>query len=660
MSFSVFNFDDFSGGYFTNVVDEQMEDNELLQADNCFWDNGLIKRKGVARQASNSCSTINGAIRVKIKGSWYTILAVSNTQGEFQIGTGTTLATLTDANGSITTLTSLYVGSGQVNFASLGEKIITVNGVDEPRIIYQASDTIVADRLETYDTRTRGTDYWVAGRFSSATGVPPYYVDDTDDAQSSTSADFVLGATGTGSGFYIGCDFRFNKIKFADCETASGTFDFVYDYYGRASVSGSVTWQTVGTFLNEPDWSTIGDKTLEFNLPFDTNTGDILMDRYPYATTGLTDHYVLRGRPDEGTAPIASWACADVVVQNSQYLREILLNDKPNTIAEYKSRIVLGMDNWVTASPINNVTGWRGGRDSNYFKDGGRIQAMVSHLDYLCVVLDDSIYGLGGNSWENWTVRSLAQRGAISGRSVALVNEEVYFVARDGVYGWNGTRVMKFSKHIQSDIDSYTLTDSMAINYKGYYWVVFPTDDVVLLFDPDTYRADKVGDGVMSFYKYSSYPGKYLMNFSGAGDSGDLWTADYLSDFFRLYKLETGVTDIATSAAATINMQLQTKYYSFKSPHTKKIYKRYKPTLSDVSATAAPYYNLILRSKDTYGISSVSTLATVSWLSSGIFQKDITVSKEVSGNVLSLFVQHEFQDTARFYGFAVDAERRIY
>ena len=36
-----FNFTRFDGGYFTNLSDPEMQDNELLVAENCDWDGGL-------------------------------------------------------------------------------------------------------------------------------------------------------------------------------------------------------------------------------------------------------------------------------------------------------------------------------------------------------------------------------------------------------------------------------------------------------------------------------------------------------------------------------------------------------------------------------------------------------------------------------------------
>ena len=186
-----------------------------------------------------------------------------------------------------------------------------------------------------------------------------------------------------------------------------------------------------------------------------------------------------------------AWACAYLKAEHSQYLTQLFLNDRPDRVATHKSHLVLGAGNWMRVSPYSSVKGWRE-QDKEFFSEGGLIQAMVPHLDYLAILLDNSIYGLYGNSWQNWSTRLLvSNKGTIAKRSAVVVNEEVYFVARDGIYGWNGSRLLKLSKHIQDDIDSFTLTDAAAIQYQSEYWISFPTDGNVLIFDPDTLRLDE-------------------------------------------------------------------------------------------------------------------------------------------------------------------------
>src|SRR3972149_2302249 len=96
---SVFDFTDFRGGYFTNVPSELMKDNELLQADNCYWRNGLEKRQGKASYTAFTAQSIRGGIRARIASVWYTILGIETTGSavdavEFRYGTADTFATL--------------------------------------------------------------------------------------------------------------------------------------------------------------------------------------------------------------------------------------------------------------------------------------------------------------------------------------------------------------------------------------------------------------------------------------------------------------------------------------------------------------------------------------------------------------------------------------
>jgi hypothetical protein len=87
---SLFDFTDFRGGFFTDVPSDMMKDNELLQADNCYWRNGLKKRLGQASFTSYTSSNIRGGIRAKIATIWYTILGIEACSGgavELRIGT---------------------------------------------------------------------------------------------------------------------------------------------------------------------------------------------------------------------------------------------------------------------------------------------------------------------------------------------------------------------------------------------------------------------------------------------------------------------------------------------------------------------------------------------------------------------------------------------
>ena len=89
---SIFNFSDFRGGYATNTPYELMANNEMLQAENVYWNNGLKKRKGISKYASLTGSAI-GFVRTYTNGAWHTIVAVDLASSvEFHQATTTTTA----------------------------------------------------------------------------------------------------------------------------------------------------------------------------------------------------------------------------------------------------------------------------------------------------------------------------------------------------------------------------------------------------------------------------------------------------------------------------------------------------------------------------------------------------------------------------------------
>lgn len=512
----IFTWTDFRGGYFDNVPSEQLRDNELLQANNAVWDNGLKKRKGVAHYASMpNGGFIRGGIRAKIEGVWRTIIAVDEAttggDAEFLIGTQTSFATLTYPDSTAHTITQ----GEDVQFAVLNDQVVAVNGSDEPRIIYATASTIYADTIERYDTRTVGDDNIFAGQYSSTTSSGNYGTN-TSAAQSSASTSFEIQSTGTGTGFWVASDETFNFVTVKDAEaTSSATLTF--QYLGRASIGSSITWVAT-TQVDSPTWTSAGDKRIEFDIPQDPVTGDLLMETGPDSIGDpLTGRYCFRAVNQE-TSLTAALDAQGVGVQHSQYLSQILLNDKPDTVVEHINRIWLGAENWVRFSPWGGLKNWRF-VDFEYFRSGGAIQQMVSQQDRLTVLSDDSIHAIFGTSLNNITVRrNIADVGAASKRGAVIANNIVYFVARDGIRLWDGSRAVLLSKHIQDTIDGLGTKFAAATYRKGLLWMSFPLDRTMLTFDPDTFRVDAEGDGRVSFYKHHGVVVDQFLTETGVSD----------------------------------------------------------------------------------------------------------------------------------------------
>ena len=651
---SLFSLSDFSGGFFgSNVPSERMKDNELLQAENCFYRSRLYKRGGRSVFASVAGSVIQGAIRTQLMGSWYTVLAV-DTGGavELRYGTGTSFVTAPYPAGTAHTLTT----GKNIQFAALGENVVAVNGTDKPRIIYEHSAGIVADTIERYDTRYRYPDNWYAGQYAAST---PTYTDDTTHAQDDTSSNFEVAASQSGHGCFVACDLSFNKVVFVDTGAGSNTTP-QFEYYGRVSNSGALDWQTWTAIVSPATWGgAAGDRTLEFNIPQDANDGTLLMEPYDADEGDLTNRYCMRLQ--SLTAPSAAINCGKVEVYHTQYLSELCLADKPDTVAEHKNHLFLGMGNWVRISPRNQLKNWRS-QSYEWFKDGGDILAMVPHYDYLAILLETAIYGLGGTSWADWVLRYLGPCGIIAKRGAVQIGQLLFYVGRDGIYYWDGKHRIRVSKHIGCDSSNYTMSSAVLTAYDDLVYASFPDNTELLLFDPDTIREDDEGDARVSFFKYPSWDYDKLLHFSGAGDTGHLYGIYNPSagnpKIHRLENPSSHQDDLSTTAPIT--MKVQTRYFDGGDSFVDKIVRRLKVRISDVSATGGVNYTFKTFSLHERGISSYSQTVEASALASGVHIEDLTPGHRVDGKNISVYMEHAGSTTAVLYGLGLDMEMRRY
>jgi hypothetical protein len=319
----------------------------------------------------------------------------------------------------------------------------------------------------------------------------------------------------------------------------------------------------------------------------------------------------------------------------------------------------MGAGNWMRISPYGTVKGWREA-DKEYFSEGGTIQAMVPHLDYCAIVLDNAIFGLFGNSWQNWSTKLLiGNKGTINKRSAVVVNEELYFVARDGIYGWNGARLLKLSKHIQTYFDVLTKTDAAAVALRGEYWVAFPTNQTLLLFDPDTLRLDDMGDGRMSFYRFpEGYRVDQFMPYFGSGDTGVVRVINNTT-IPRMDTIETANYDKMLGVSSTIAMAMRTRDMEFKNSGQNKIFRRLKLFVAQASNASGVAYNLIHYAINQGGTSSASVVFNVATGTSidTVFQG---IPPGIDGYTYGIYLKHDSQFDASIFGYTVEVEKRKY
>jgi len=617
-----------------------MADNELLLAINCQWRGGMKKRNGISKYQTSDWSgftTVRGGGRFYINGAWATVVALdTGAVVNFYYGAGTVFAAIDN--------TFDWTTAMNVEMAELNGYIVCTNGTDKPAVINYDGGWQVQN-LETLVTRTRADADWWAGQWDD--DATPEEIDDTTDAQDAGVDDFQIASATDDDGYYISCNAPFTKVVFVDAQAAAGNPVAAYEYWNGTG------WSSVGALVTTPVWTEAeADRTLEFNIPLDP-TGALTWEPYNVSGTGLSNKYFLRIQFT--TAPTGAFSCDSLEVYHTQYLTQICENEKPSTVYTHNSRIHLGFDNIINISPYNAVIGWREG-ESQYFSGGGRtIMQMLSHQDQLVVVKDDALFTMTGTSYDTWvTSRPLTAVGAISRRSAASVGGYVFFQARDGIYAWNGTDANKVSNHIRSEIEGWTLTDTAGTNYKGEYWLSFPTEAVVLTTDPDTVRNAAAGEDInesrASFFKFSGYEVSGWIQLIGHGDSGLLLGLGNDGTNPCLAKCDVGKYDWT---ATPITDHVRTRYFS-DSGHIQKKYTRLRIKLADVVAGGGPHA-LTLYSDD--GDVSDSQTITVD-TGTGYYETYVSVPYTLDGRNLAVDVQNATVESSKLISLAFEYVKR--
>lgn len=649
MANTIFEYRDLRGGYFVDVPSSQLKKNELLVAENCYWANGgLKKRKGRRVQSSVNASAILGTYEGKIgavASNYIAFAAVNPSGGNGEMwaasvtssGLGGTWATVT-AVASIDCTT--FSGTGSVKFAQLGEQIGIVNGVDVPWLIRASGTSLVMDTIEHNDVRTRDNDNWVAGQLDAAQA----YTDDTTDAQDAGASDFMVINTTLSSGFMVGCDFTFNRVDVDVDSPAGSTVSCTFEYYGKATASGASGWQTC-TMENTPDWDSVATVPVQWAFPIDGDT--VLMEQLATDASTMDLKYAFRVYNNMATSTVLA---AGLQVQHNQYLSQIFLDDIPDTVAEHKGHLFMGIDNLSRTSPANSLQGWRYA-DYQYFDDGGKIKDFVSHTDRLIVLLDNHLYGIEGNSWSNWSMQDLSPHGG----SVGINSQGViYYIGSDGfIRMFDGFNNVPISKHIDSDIRGWTATPVEMMEYEGRVWILFPDDDIMLVFDPDTFRKDDVGDGRVSFYKFDPY---YVDNFFfNLGNGVPYFTQSTASGIF-FGQLEDNTSDKPQSTTTPIQYSIRKPlYYS----HEDKQARRVKLQVDDVTATGSVYgtTDISFYKKYPSGLLTHNT-SFITPSGTGIHDAEFTLPGKMDGKELWLDITHNQEVGFNVVGFAAEIRKR--
>ena len=632
---------DFSGGYSTNLHPEQMAPNMLQTAENVYFQNGLEKRGGVSDYSTDANFDtdydIAGQHRVKMNSTWYSIIAVDTGSEVKFYHAATTALTEIDAAYTFTTghdveMDSMYESVSEDN------AVVVVNGTDKPAIIYYDSG-IKIENLEAYDERLRDTDDWWAGQYDDSETT---YTDDTTDAQDAGADDFQISTGTNDDGFYVSCQYTFNKIIMTNAQQFTSDPTVVYEYY-KDNDDGTYTWTTVGTLVTTPDWDGVeGDKTIEFNIPYDWGKWDGTEET-------LDGRYVFRVR---FTANAEDLDCDTLAVYHTQYLTQIMGGAKPSHVHVHRNKMYLSEGNNVNISPYNKLTDWSA-YEVEVCQDGGtQINGMVSLNEDLLLFKENAIFRIQGNSYQYRTVKKISDNGAKYSRGIVQVNNVIFYLHTDGlIHAFTGANDKLVSRHIKDDLDVYTKSVVYAIKYKGYVWFSFPSDSEVLVFDPDSFVVSETdtGEGRMAFYKYTGITAKTLNWHSGDSDNGFLIGGyQATSEKAKLLKLDNG--NAYDGSATTIDEVVKTKEYSFGSPQLEKIFDRTKPEITKSGDwTFTVYVDNEAR----------NTSMTLSSGSGGTrYKEDVSLDYDMNGKDISFYFRNNTVNAAKIFGVAVEVGKR--
>ena len=629
---------DFRGGYNTRTPYELVKINESIKLENAQWRDGLIQRGGHRIYATGFAASdvvVGVSSRFYTNNAWYTILAVDEDIAglvRFWSLTGTTLARL---SASVE-----WTAATAVIFAELGGKIVAVNGTDDTLVIYYSGGWVL-ETLDEHDLRTRDLVYWSAGQY---TEIGDVYTDDTTDAQDAGAADFQLATTTNDDGFFIACDQTFNKVILDTAEQAGGAPVAQYLYF-----TDDGAWK-VCTMIQTPTWTdAAGDRTIEFDYPLD-------MGRWTGTESFMANKFVLLVRFT--TAPASAFSCTSAAVYHSQWITQITSDTKPHYVVAHNDRMWLAVGYIFYFSPPNDIVGWRGLSESEYFLDGGpTIRSAVSFQGYLCVLKDNALYVFYGTEVDSFLRRKLFDVGVEAILTpVATEDGEMCFLAPDGIRMFNGpTRCVPCTDHIKDDISGWTWSDAVAIRYDGEYWISFPTDEKVLTVDPSTLQIDEdTGDGKAAFFKFTGIPVDYWINCDGKDDTKFLLAVVNASTPY-IARIDNGTADEFSSGVDTaIDYDIQTNHMSPGSYGNIKSYGIFIAKLKET--TVVTNYQLTFFADE--GARSRTITVTVP-AGTGYFQKEMTrLPWQMDGRSLSLRVRNNSITDAGFRGLSFEYQKK--
>lgn len=208
--------------------------------------------------------------------------------------------------------------------------------------------------------------------------------------------------------------------------------------------------------------------------------------------------------------------------------------------------------------------------------NGSPIVDTIPFQDALTVFTQDKKYTFSGYDTGSFFLReSTGQMGAMSFKSIAVDENYIYFVAKDGFYRYNGSSDEKISNLVSPLFDACPRKEDIRPvvwkNEVRFYMASSgsPVNDMCLIWNKDLEEWQ---------YDTNVYVDDALW-YKDTDDSGDL--IEFSSVVPVLYKAEQDYH----SLGAPIDFEYRFKYDSMKSPGQKKRIKRFIPILQGVDTT---------------------------------------------------------------------------
>lgn len=192
-------------------------------------------------------------------------------------------------------------------------------------------------------------------------------------------------------------------------------------------------------------------------------------------------------------------------IRISKYVPEIIYT------CEFAGR-VFGLDaygEYIYASKLNaplNFTQYDGLTDSSWYTEidsSGEWTGMIVNSSYLYCFKRDIVYVLYGDNAKNFSVAKSFGPGCVDGRSICIVNNNIYFMASDGIYVYGSGVPQKISEKL----GNWTYKEGVCCGYGSLLYACLKNNDGSELFVFDTdkgiwYRHDDID--IVGFYVHNN------------------------------------------------------------------------------------------------------------------------------------------------------------